>query len=696
MRLTAKVSVTGEQRHQQVLVAVLAADPTLTMAQVQTAVAAVAGHPAALRSLATALTADPTALVIGAPPMVGQLVQALRAQGAISLPAPSCALCRREGQPLSRSSALGGVCARCRRRELAEACARCGVVKPVAGRDGERRPVCARCADRPQRECGRCGRIRRIARRAHGDQPDICDSCFQQPKALCSGCGRLRPCSFASTDTPVCTSCAPRRNLMCARCGQDKPPAANWAEGPVCEPCYTMALRHRGNCSSCHTPRRLVSPPGPDARTCADCAGLPATHVCIDCGLEDKLYERGRCQHCALRRRTGELLCGEQIPAPLIAVHDAIVATNTPRTALNWLRNGAGAAVLADIAAGTTPISHAALDAHPRRRGADYLRHVLVAADVLPARDEGLARLEAWVATTLLVSVEHPEHRRLLQAYATWQVLRRLRRRAAHNTTGRTPTSYPRTQLLVATRFLGWLDQRGTSLAQCRQGDIDSWLADGPAGYPVRDFVGWAAEHHHCPAMLVPTVARTTGTATDADERWTLVARLLHDDTIELTDRVAGSLLLCYGQQLSRIAVMTTEQVHRQLDPDIVSLRFGAHDITVPEPLSGLLTELIDVGRSHRGVGSPGTSPWLFPGHLPGRPITASRLGERLRPLGIRALPGRRATLLQLAAEIPAAVLAELLNLTPGTATRWTRDAGGDWARYAAELTRNAITNDDE
>lgn len=133
---------------------------------------------------------------------------------------------------------------------------------------------------------------------------------------------------------------------------------------------------------------------------------------------------------------------------------------------------------------------------------------------------------------------------------------------------------------------------------------------------------------------------------------------------------------------------MTTEQVHRQHDPDIVSLRFGAHDITIPEPLSALLTELIDVGRSHLGVGSPATSPWLFPGHLPGRPITPSRLGERLRLLGVRALPGRRATLLQLAAEVPAAVLAELLNLTPGTATRWTRDTGGDWSRYAADLAK--------
>ena len=299
-------------------------------------------------------------------------------------------------------------------------------------------------------------------------------------------------------------------------------------------------------------------------------------------------------------------------------------------------------------------------------------------------------RIEAWVAA-LLAGVQQAEHRRLLHAYATWRVLRRLRRRAASSSAVPTPTGHPRTQLLAATRFLAWLDHTGVTLAQCRQRDVDTWLAEGSAGYPVRDFLGWAAEHHHCPDLLVPAPTRRSGTAIDADERWALVARLLHDDTLELTDRVAGAFLLCYGQQLSRIAMMTTQQVRRRDDADIVLVRFGDHDVTVPEPLSGLLTELIDVGRRYLGVGSLTTSPWLFPGHLPGRPITPARLGERLRALGIRALPGRRATLLQLAAQVPAAVLAELLHLTPGTATRWTRDAAGDWSRYAAELARERV-----
>jgi len=42
---------------------------------------------------------------------------------------------------------------------------------------------------------------------------------------------------------------------------------------------------------------------------------------------------------------------------------------------------------------------------------------------------------------------------------------------------------------------------------------------------------------------------------------------------------------------------------------------------------------------------------------MPGKPITASQLGERLRALGIYAMPGRRAALTDLAAKMPAAVL---------------------------------------
>jgi integrase len=178
-----------------------------------------------------------------------------------------------------------------------------------------------------------------------------------------------------------------------------------------------------------------------------------------------------------------------------------------------------------------------------------------------------------------------------------------------------------------------------------------------------------------------------TGPAISPGQRWAHVARLLNDTALDPTDRVAGSLLLLYGQPLSRIAAMTTSQITRR--DGTTHLLLGRHDVPVPAPLAVAIDQLTSNGRTHRGVGSPQATTWLFPGHLPGRPITPSRLGERLRHIGIYAQTGRRAALLDLAAQLPAAVLADLLGLHENTAAKWINQAGGDWTRYAAELARN-------
>lgn len=59
----------------------------------------------------------------------------------------------------------------------------------------------------------------------------------------------------------------------------------------------------------------------------------------------------------------------------------------------------------------------------------------------------------------------------------------------------------------------------------------------------------------HCQELTIPAPARRDGTATSPARRWELISRLLRDDTLELTDRAAGSLTLLSGQHLSRIAV---------------------------------------------------------------------------------------------------------------------------------------------
>lgn len=666
-----------------------AADRSLPREAVAAAVDAAAPTGRAMSCLAAALAADPGALASGAPPTAGRLAAELIARGSGTLSVPACAACGRAGKPLFRGDG-GGVCQRCRAWQLAAACAVCGKVKPVCGRGAGGQPVCEVCRRRGparHRACGACGKTAPVAVRGRGGQPDICVNCYRLPAAACSACGRIRPCTFAATSQPVCKQCAPRATAICARCGQDRPPAARWPEGPVCDTCYTAALRRRVPCASCGQMRRPVSPPGPDADTCASCAGLPVTSVCAGCGTEDKMFEKHRCARCSLQRRAAALLSGGtgQVPGELAAVLTAICSARNPRTALNWLRAGAGAAILADLGAGRIAATHEALDQHPRPRAAGYLRQMLVAGGVLPPRDEELARAEQWLAA-LLASMTVPEHRRLVRAFATWQVIRQLRRASQTRRRPRTYTARARNMISAAVRFLSWLGARGTTLPACRQADIDDWLTAGPGAADVRDFLAWAARQGHCQLFDIPRPPQRAGTAIGDSQRWDLVTRLLHDDSIQVTDRVAGCLVLLFGQNMTRVAAITTSQVTRHGDD--VYVQFGQHEIPVPSALGTLLLTLIADGKPNTGTGSPAISPWLFPGLLPGQPITPARLAGRLRALGIPVQAGRRAALTGLAAQLPAAVLADTLGLQPRTAVRWMHDAGADWNRYAADLAR--------
>jgi len=405
---------------------------------------------------------------------------------------------------------------------------------------------------------------------------------------------------------------------------------------------------------------------------------------CATCGIEDRLFRDGRCVHCALAERTARLLCG---PRPdLSPVYDAIVTARQPYSAHNWLRSAAGAEILAAIASGALPLTHEALDAHPRIVAAGFLRQLLVANGVLAARDEALVALEAWVAARL-ADVGDPGQRRLLRSYATWRVLRRARTRAAQTPRPRTATRHAKTRLLAAIAFLVWLDEHHLELGDTSQADIELWSARGGPSDDVKDFLDWATQRKLVAPLEISTRHRHEASAMDVDTRWAIIDRLLHDDQLCLTDRVAGCLVLLYAQQLSRIVALTKDQVTD--DNGGVYLQLGAGRAIIPEPLGALLNELATHRRPYTGVGTPAATAWLFPGLHPGRPLHPGQLGKRLRRLGIHTLPGRRAALLHLASQIPAAVLADILHIHPTTAVHWVNAAGGDWSNYAAQVARN-------
>jgi len=105
-----------------------------------------------------------------------------------------------------------------------------------------------------------------------------------------------------------------------------------------------------------------------------------------------------------------------------------------------------------------------------------------------------------------------------------------------------------------------------------------------------------------------------------------------------------------------------------------------------------LVQQLVASRGGHSALGDQGTSPWLFPGGQPGRSISAFRLAERLRQIGIQAGPSRSTALFQLATELPAAVLARMLGIHISVAVAWQRASSGDWATYAADYSRRNQT----
>ncbi|MFD5426912.1 hypothetical protein [Streptomyces sp. NPDC127084] len=63
-------------------------------------------------------------------------------------------------------------------------------------------------------------------------------------------------------------------------------------------------------------------------------------------------------------------------------------------------------------------------------------------------------------------------------------------------------------------------------------------------------------------------------------------------------------------------------------------------------------------------------------------------IGQRLHKIGIRPRQDRSTALFTLAAELPAAILARVLSVHIQVAVQWQKASAGDWASYAADVSR--------
>lgn len=241
----------------------------------------------------------------------------------------------------------------------------------------------------------------------------------------------------------------------------------------------------------------------------------------------------------------------------------------------------------------------------------------------------------------------------------------------------------------AAVALLDWLAARDLTLATASQGDLEAWLTTTQAGHrtDAGNFVRWAKRNKL--TRLDFAAVRWAGPSgmVDTDTRWEQARRLIHDHSLKPEDRLAGLLVLLYAQTASAISQLTLD--HIQSSGNEVRLRLGHEPVILPEPLDTLAKQVVAARHGHAAIGDPGTSPWLFPGGQRGRPVSAFRMAEWLRQLGIHAGRARSAAaLFHLATELPAAVLARMLGIHIAVAVAWQRASAGDWTTYAADVAR--------
>ncbi len=477
-------------------------------------------------------------------------------------------------------------------------------------------------------------------------------------------------------------ACDPERWPPCVRCGLSYQRAHNWPEGQVCHYCYDAARQRQGRCASCgHTgvlPGNAEGEP-----TCVSCSAIPLDVRCRACGAETPLGRGNRCWRCQLTALVNTLLIGPDgsIPAQLRPLATALSDMPRPNSGYAWLRqNPAAQDLLRQLADGSTALSHDNLDQLPETRTVEYLRGLLVEHRCLPPRDPHIARFERWLETKL-TKIDNPEHRKVIDRFARWHLLRQLRTRAARAPV--TPGAFlnAKQTTTVAINFLAWLGSRGHSLNAATQRDLDAWFSSGPTTrkHAVR-FIYWTREQKLIKRADVPVPRTNEARPISERERLTQLHRVLTDETLSTSTRLAASLVLLFGLSGPQIVQLKLSDV--TCDDERVLLRIGSTPVELPEPVATVMRSLLAEPRYRHNTAAHPHSPWLLPGRNPGRPMHIGSIHHILDAAGVPLRATRAGTWQQLVREAPPAILADAFGIKATTAMRYASAAGADYLSY--------------
>ncbi|MGP3974326.1 hypothetical protein ACTWQF_09930 [Streptomyces sp. 8N114] len=277
--------------------------------------------------------------------------------------------------------------------------------------------------------------------------------------------------------------------------------------------------------------------------------------------------------------------------------------------------------------------------------------------------------------------------------HATWHLLHRLRRRSRGEEVTHYQLAFARQHLRAAGYLLDWLEEWNLTLATCRQTDLERWMTSDDVR-PRREtghFVRWALSQKMTCDLSFPAERWNDPTQWMHDEpRWDTTRRLLHTPQAPRPPRRLR--LHLYAQWPATISRLTID--HIEETGITVRIHLGAVPVELPAPVAELALHQVKVRRSHATLARtdhPGSSPVAsyaarsVPG--PWANASANSASASLKP--------PQTALFQLATDLPAAVLARTLGTDITVAVEWQRAAAGDWAAYAAEVSRRNLMQED-
>jgi hypothetical protein len=121
------------------------------------------------------------------------------------------------------------------------------------------------------------------------------------------------------------------------------------------------------------------------------------------------------------------------------------------------------------------------------------------------------------------------------------------------------------------------------------QHDLDAWFSAGPSTRKhALPFIYWAINTRRTGRLHVPAWEARTHPKLGEEQCIEALRRLLLDDETPLHLRVAGSLVLLYGQPADRIAELSLHPVPGP-EEGPVRLQLAVDWVDLPEPLSTLV-----------------------------------------------------------------------------------------------------------